>query len=130
MLVKICGTTSIHDALLAARAGADYLGVILEHPRSPRSVSLETAMEIRTALDAEGMSTPLVSVTVNLPVARLLEINQKLALTVFQLHGDETPADIAELARHGLRIWSTTHGKEHASTLIAEGAEALVVDAR
>ncbi|HVF11216.1 MAG TPA: hypothetical protein VNA16_10455, partial [Abditibacteriaceae bacterium] len=60
-LVKICGTTSIEDAHMAARAGADYLGVIVEHAPSPRNVSLAHARQIIAAV-----STPVVAVTVNL----------------------------------------------------------------
>jgi len=37
--LKICGLTSLVDAGLADRCGADYLGFVL-HPRSPRHVGL------------------------------------------------------------------------------------------
>ena len=37
--LKVCGLTSIVDAELAERCGADYLGFIL-YPKSPRGVSL------------------------------------------------------------------------------------------
>ena len=130
MLLKICGTTSLHDALLAARAGADYLGIILEHERSPRSISLETAVALRDALQNEGMEPPLVAVTVNLPAERILQIQQRLQPAVFQLHGDEPPEHIHPLVGRGLRIWSTSQTHEAAREMIEAGAEAIVVDAR
>jgi len=47
--VKICGLTSLADALAADKIGADYSGFIL-WPKSPRFVSLETFSEISTKL--------------------------------------------------------------------------------
>ncbi|ABN56010.1 MULTISPECIES: phosphoribosylanthranilate isomerase [Methanoculleus] len=49
--MKICGTTSVRDALLAVAAGADAIGVVLASP-SPRSVTPEAASEIFAAVSA------------------------------------------------------------------------------
>ncbi len=40
---KICGTTTIEDARLAAKHGADYFGVVVETDFSPRSLTIEQA---------------------------------------------------------------------------------------
>jgi len=40
---KICGTTNLEDARLAAREGADVFGVVVEVDFSPRSLSVEEA---------------------------------------------------------------------------------------
>ena len=47
--VKICGLTSLADALAAAKIGADYLGFIL-WPKSPRHVPLESFEKISRKL--------------------------------------------------------------------------------
>ncbi len=41
--VKICGITSLEDRDLVYRAGADFFGVIVDVPYSPRTLSMETA---------------------------------------------------------------------------------------
>ncbi len=128
MLVKICGTTSIHDALLAQTAGADFLGVIVSHPPSPRNIDIESARAI-----ADAGSTPIVAVTVNLSLSQLLQINKILAPRALQLHGDEAPGLVEELKDHGLKIWAAIGGedaRERGSTLLRAGVEALLVDAR
>lgn len=47
--VKICGITSVDDALAAVAAGADALGFMF-YERSSRKISLETASTIKSAL--------------------------------------------------------------------------------
>ena len=128
MLVKICGTTSIHDALLAQNAGADFLGVILSHPRSPRHIEMDAALAIRNAV-----STPIVAVTVNLQLSQLLQIAEVLQPRALQLHGDEAPALVSQLTTRGLKIWCAVggaHARERASTLLDAGAEAILIDSR
>lgn len=49
MRIKICGITSVADAVLTAALGADALGVIAV-PGTPRYVSPETVAQIRAAL--------------------------------------------------------------------------------
>ena len=44
--VKICGITCLEDRELVHKAGADYFGVIIEVPYSPRRLSIEAAAEL------------------------------------------------------------------------------------
>lgn len=128
MLVKICGTTSIEDALLAQNAGADFLGIILSHPPSPRNIEIARAQSIRKAV-----STPLVAVTVNQSLDQLLEIHELLKPYALQLHGDEPPELVADLTQRQMRVWTAISGsnaQQRASTLQAAGAEAVLIDAR
>lgn len=127
-LVKICGTTSPHDAQIAQSAGADFLGVIL-HPDSPRFTSREAVGRIRRAVP----KTPLVLVTVNFSPAQNAEWATAYAPRAMQLHGDETPELVAALVDEGVPVWKVISGaklREQAREFTSAGAEAVVVDAR
>ncbi|EIN06657.1 phosphoribosyl anthranilate isomerase [Punctularia strigosozonata HHB-11173 SS5] len=57
-LVKICGIRQPEEALAAAEAGADMLGLMLV-PSSKRAISLEQAQKISSAVRATRASQPL-----------------------------------------------------------------------
>jgi phosphoribosylanthranilate isomerase len=91
--VKICGITRVQDAIAAAEAGADAIGLVFA--KSPRRVSVLQARRIVAALP------PLVSavgVFVNEKPEAIRTIAQKVGLSAVQLHGDESPR-IVELLR-------------------------------
>ena len=85
--IKICGITSLQDALLAADLGVDALGFIFYH-RSPRYVTPETVRKIVLRLPA-FLAT--VGVFVDEDYARITEIMNYCQLNLVQLHGQETP---------------------------------------
>ncbi|HEX8552861.1 MAG TPA: phosphoribosylanthranilate isomerase [Abditibacteriaceae bacterium] len=129
-MIKICGTTNIDDALLAQKAGADYFGVVVEHAPSPRSVSLHEAVELR-----HNTPLPCVALTVNKPLDFLLRVAEKMRPAVFQLHGDESPQLVRELAKNKLVVWTAIAGDEEtvlrrAAAMREAGASAILLDAR
>jgi phosphoribosylanthranilate isomerase len=85
--VKICGVRTVADALLAARAGADAVGVNF-WPRSKRCADVETAREIALALPP---LVTIVGVFVNQPTEEVRRIAARARLGAVQLHGDEPP---------------------------------------
>ena len=91
--VKICGITSVNDAQAAADAGADAIGLNF-YPDSPRYVKPETAFEICQQLP----QLLKVAVFVNEPSATIRQQAQQIGFDAVQLHGDETPEQVAELA--------------------------------
>src|SRR5687767_12244027 len=82
--VKICGVTRPADALAAAEAGADFIGLIFA--KSPRHVDVPRAREIVKALP-KGVEA--VGVFMNHPLAELRETAAAVGLRLVQLHGDE-----------------------------------------
>ena len=95
--VKICGIKTLDAARAAARAGADLLGFNF-YPRSPRYIEVQDCARITAALKAEYPSIRLVGVFVNLPAAEVRGILRACALDLAQLHGDEPPQTLAQLA--------------------------------
>jgi len=101
--VKICGTTNLEDALMAQRAGADFIGILVDVPFSERSLSLEEAVHI-----AAGLHTPVVAVLYGMPICRIIDLDRKLRPHAVQLMDDSPPGRIRVLA--GLiraEIWKT-----------------------
>jgi phosphoribosylanthranilate isomerase len=87
--VKICGITSVEDALHAARAGAAAIGLNF-FPGTPRCLSLERAAAIAAALPR---AVCRVGVFVDAPRAVIAEAVQRVGLDAVQFHGRESPDD-------------------------------------
>ncbi len=85
--VKICGITSVKDAMYACDAGVDAIGLVF-YPKSPRNVNIDQATEICNALP------PFVSAVGLFLDASLDFVHSVLAsapLDLLQFHGSETP---------------------------------------
>jgi phosphoribosylanthranilate isomerase len=95
MLVKICGTTNIEDAILSVELGADSLGFIF-YERSRRFISYTDAKVIINQLP---QSVPKVGVFVNSTIKEVNIAADKIGLSVIQLHGDETPSFVKQIER-------------------------------
>ena len=92
--VKICGTTSIHDACLAADAGADYSGILVDVASSERSLTTAQAVEIAN-------DSPISSVLLlyNQTTSDIQEAVSQIQPFAVQLLGQETPQQVEELKR-------------------------------
>ncbi|MCJ2372275.1 phosphoribosylanthranilate isomerase [Pseudomonas sp. RGM 3321] len=84
---KICGITRIEDALAAAEAGADAIGLVF-YPKSPRAV---TVLQARAIIAALPPFITTVGLFVNASRCELNETLDAVALDMLQFHGDETP---------------------------------------
>lgn len=124
--VKICGITRPDDALSAARAGADAVGLVF-YADSPRHVSIARARQVVEALP------PFVAPVGLFVDASPHEIEQVLAavpLALLQFHGAEAPEFCA-----GFRLpWIKAVRMRDGVDLMAEAeryrdARALLLDA-
>ena len=93
--VKICGITNTLDALAAAGAGADAVGLNF-YPESPRFIEPEPAGEITGVLPAGVMK---VGLFVNATAEEICRTFDRLGLDLIQLHGDEPPEFLPTLGR-------------------------------
>lgn len=90
--VKICGITRTADALAAAQAGADAVGLVF-YPPSPRYLSVERAREIRDALPPFVQT---VALFVNADAAQVSQVIGRVHPSILQFHGEETPEFCAQ----------------------------------
>jgi phosphoribosylanthranilate isomerase len=91
--VKICGITNWTDARLAVDAGADVLGFNF-WDKSPRRIAPEYARVIAKRLPRRIY---VAGVFVNAPIDKIWTIAREADLNLIQLHGDESPADVAAI---------------------------------
>jgi phosphoribosylanthranilate isomerase len=91
--VKVCGVTSIADAVLAAEAGADAIGLIFVE-RTPRQVTPDRAAAIVAALPP---FVTAVGVFWDHPPAEVAAVARACRLGAVQLHGHEPPEAVAGL---------------------------------
>ena len=125
--VKICGITSVEDALLACELGADAIGLNF-YSKSPRCISPYTASKIIRKLPP---FVATVGVFVNWQAAPITALAKALGLAAAQLHGDERPQLTAEIAKKVSVIKALHVGEGSALPAFAKyrGAAAFLLDA-
>lgn len=84
--IKVCGITTLEDAVTASRAGADALGFVFYEP-SPRNIDVETAAEVIAALPAFVTS---VALFVDPEPDWVEAVIRKTFVDLLQFHGDES----------------------------------------
>ena len=134
--IKVCGLRSAGDALVAAEAGADLIGMIFA-PKSKRAVDINIALEIVTAIRtyrAENVGgSPPASNSTNLPwftrhsrtlpgkpltvgvfqdqpLEEVLHIAHVTQLDLVQLHGSEPLQWANQIPLPVVRVF---HAREH-----------------
>ncbi|HEY1207947.1 MAG TPA: phosphoribosylanthranilate isomerase [Terracidiphilus sp.] len=135
--IKICGNTSLEDALLTAEAGADAVGFVFAP--SPRRVTAEQVAAIVPRLPA---TVEKIGVFVDAGVEEIVSTVKACGLTGVQLHFDanpELPARLRERLGAEVRILCVIHFDERtAARCAAQLAEyesnpyvdAVLVDSR
>ena len=93
--VKLCGITSLDDALMCAEHRPWALGLIFV-PHSKRRVRLGEAASIVSALRRQ---VEIAGVFENAALDHVVGRTDELGLSIVQLHGDEGPSFCAEVAR-------------------------------
>ncbi len=124
--VKVCGITNLGDARVAAKAGADAIGLVFAE--SPRRVSVERAKEIAAALPQDVLK---VGVFVDAGPEEVLRIAREVGLDYAQLHGDEPPEAVAEIRGGGVGVMKALRVRNAEALAVIEqyGADLFLLDA-
>ena len=135
--IKVCGITTVEDARLAAEAGADYIGVLIEVDSSPRRLSVEQARPI-----CKQSTLPVVTLFFNWKAGQIQRAIAALRPHVVQLLGQETPSLVRILKRMGgCELWKSIHlpprgpgeinideYQDRVNSLVDAGIDAIVID--
>jgi phosphoribosylanthranilate isomerase len=124
-LVKICGVKTPEQAVLCVAAGAASIGVNFV-ASSARRVDVATARAISRAV---GKTALVVGVVADMKVDEMRRLRDDAELGCLQLHGDESPEDVAALLPHAYKsIHVGDEGDiEHARTF---PGDYILVDAK
>ena len=131
--IKICGNTSLEDAMMAVLAGADAVGFVFAP--SPRRVTVEQVAAIVPHLPA---SVEKIGVFVDASLDEIVAAVEACGLTGVQLHfaaAPETPAQLRARLGAEVRILRVVHfGADAAeqAAVIAQNphVDAVLVDSR
>jgi phosphoribosylanthranilate isomerase len=122
--IKICGIKTVADALAAMDAGADMIGFNF-YPKSPRYIGVGQCRDIMSVMRKYGHIT-YVGVFVNASVAAVRATMETCALTLAQLHGEETSEMLNSL--YGKAFKAFRGIPESLNGFVREDAPAFLVD--
>ncbi|WP_041382438.1 phosphoribosylanthranilate isomerase [Spiribacter curvatus] len=123
--VKICGVTTPEDAVMAAEAGADAIGLVF-HPPSRRCVTVDQAARIVASLPP---MVTAVGLFLDADAERVRDVISQVALDLLQFHGSETPGFCERFGHRYLKAigmaggdpWAVARDHPQAAGLLLDG---------
>lgn len=123
--IKICGITRVEDALAAAEAGADAIGLVFYAP-SPRAVDAEQAAGIVAALPP---FVTTVGLFVDADPGDVREVLARVPLDVLQFHGEESDEYCRQFGRPFLKAVRVQSAEQLADVAARwPGASGILLD--
>jgi len=123
--VKVCGVTSVAQAVACVEAGVDSVGVNLVES-SPRRVDEATAAAIAREV---GGRVLVVAVVAGRSVAEMRAVKDRTGVGCLQLHGDESADDVRALLPHAYKAVRIA-GPADVAVAEAMPGEYVMVDAK
>lgn len=102
--IKICGLYRAIDIVYANLAMPDFIGFIIDYPKSHRSITKEQALDFKKMLNPK---IKVVGVFVDEKVEVIQEICEEKIIDIVQLHGNENEEYIEKLRMciPNIEIW-------------------------
>ncbi|MEO5657676.1 MAG: phosphoribosylanthranilate isomerase [Nitrospiria bacterium] len=122
--VKICGLTTLEDALAAAEAGADALGFVL-YKESPRCISVAEAQGIVRRLPP---FVTTVGLFVNQPTQWVRIMAERCGVDILQFQGDESAAYCEAFGQRAIKA-IRVKDRESLADMSEYAVRAFVLDA-
>lgn len=125
MKVKICGLRRLEDIETVNLYRPDYIGFIINFPKSHRNLSPEQVKVLKAHLSPD---IPAVGVTVNQPLEYVAKLLEHDMIDVAQLHGQEDDNYIRTLQRRtGKPIWKAFRIRSKQDLEMAKNSPADVI---
>ncbi|HXP49441.1 MAG TPA: phosphoribosylanthranilate isomerase [Bacteroidia bacterium] len=114
--IKFCGMRAKDSLVYAIDLGVDYLGFVLDYPKSPRSISMSQFLRTAEWLKKNKKGKyKIVAVTVDMPVKKIQQIIESDFVDVIQLHGNESVELIKKI--RGIEVWKAWNNKSKGDVL-------------
>jgi phosphoribosylanthranilate isomerase len=98
--IKICGLTNPHEANECVKLGANAIGIVF-FKKSPRNMGIEAAKKLCSMLPDNIITT---GVFVNETYDSIMQTASLCNLKAVQLHGNESPKLVMDIATHGIKV--------------------------
>lgn len=123
--IKVCGITSVEDALAAIEAKCDWVGLNFVS-RSPRCLSLQVAEEIDLAIPEQVTK---IAVFENATIEEVKSVKDKLSIHFIQFHGNESENWCRKIRFPYIKALSIQDiDADNSGSLRYPSAEALLID--
>ena len=123
--VKICGIRALEDALAAAEAGADFIGMVFVPERHRRITPKEAKVIVDGVRNSGGSVPRIVGLFADQSVEEVARVVEFCELDLVQLCGKETVEYAGQIACEVIKV---VHVAESATAADDAGAGALVKD--